>query len=80
MNWQTFSKYKIHFFLILIVVIVFSFILIKEATTLSSSECEEKYGGREVNTLGGETCASDEINYGEITGLRCPCICCGSGE
>lgn len=76
-----FSKYKVQIFLILLIVVVVGIsILIKEETTLSINECEEIYNGREVNTLGGETCSSDEVNYGEISGLRCPCICCGPAE
>jgi hypothetical protein len=41
---------------------------------LTSKECMEQ-GGVIVNSLSGE-CETDKI--GDISDLRCPCVCCSS--
>ncbi len=48
--------------------------------SIPGTSCELR-GGRivnalEANTLGKEPCESNEINKGEVTGLKCPCVCC----
>lgn len=43
--------------------------------SMTPDECES-LGGRPVNIVGGESCANDEINMGEVTGFISPNICC----
>lgn len=43
--------------------------------TVTSAECGAQ-GGRIVNTLSGSGCDANETIIGEISGLRCPCVCC----
>ena len=59
---------KIVFFLVIVLV------LLTGCTKLDSDMCTQK-GGRIVNTL-EDACMEDEVNIGEVEGLRCPCICC----
>ena len=42
---------------------------------MTSTECAEQ-GGNIVNSLGGKTCAENEESLGEVTGMKCQCICC----
>ena len=42
---------------------------------ITSSECAQS-GGEIINTLTEEGCKSESEFLGEVSGLRCPCICC----
>lgn len=46
----------------------------QETQDLNSTECAN-LGGRIVNSL-SETCNEEETQIADVTGMKCPCVCC----
>jgi len=47
--------------------------------TLTPAECQ-KLGGEPLNTVGGEECAEEDENVGDVTGFISPNVCCVAPE
>ena len=47
----------------------------KQPRTVTPEECKS-IGGRVLNILGGDKCKDSEVDAGEVTGMRCKCVCC----
>ncbi len=85
MDIMDIKKYAISVVLILIIVAITIILLLSAnqpqseidagQSGITPDECTSK-GGEIVNTLDGASCKSQNDFFGNVVGLKCPCICC----